>query len=107
MRQWLEIQFSDRIESHAVRADAGSPTLGIVDCACPGCAAFPLVIRASAPRDATDRADTIEGNGHAACCGDPVGYVYAQRETLFGDEEDREVLIFSRARVYGKPVPRV
>ena len=43
--------------------------------------------------------DTLRANGVAKCCGDSVGYIYAQTDTLFGLEEDSAVLD-GRARVY-------
>jgi hypothetical protein len=39
-------------------------------------------------------------------CNDPVGWVYSERNTIFGVEEDRAVLEFGRARVYGLEKPR-
>jgi len=99
-KQWLEIQFRDRSEEHEVRADPDNNQVGVVNRACPGCAAFPLLIHASSPVIAVGRPGVIQGNGYTRCCGDAVGYVYAKRETLFGLEEDRAVLEFGRARVY-------
>lgn len=105
-KQWLEIQFVDRTEEHEVRADPDNNQLGVTNCSCPNCTLFPLVIRASSPVIAVGKPDTIQGNGYAVCCGDPVGHVYAKRQTLFGLEEDRAVLEFGRARVYGRTVAR-
>lgn len=107
MRCWIEIQFADRTERHEVRPDPDNSELGIVDRGCPGCTAYPLVVRASSPTIAAGHPDAIRGNGHARCCGDPVGYVYAKRDTLFGLEEDRAVLSFGRARVYSTSVVRL
>ena len=100
-KQWLEVHFTDRVEKREIRPDPDNAQLGVTDSACPNCTTSPLVVRASSPTIDTNRADTLRGNGYAVCCGDPVGYVYAQRQTIFGLEEDRDVLQFGRARVYG------
>jgi hypothetical protein len=107
MKQWLEIQFADRVEKHELRADPENRGLGIVNRGCPGCHAFPLVLTASSPTIAHGKPDTMRANGHTKCCGDPVGYVYQQQDSLFGLEEDRAVLQFGRARVYGNTMVRL
>lgn len=99
-RQWLEIQRESGIERRNVVAHADARTLGVTEGACPGCGAEPFLIRASSPQ--IHAPQTLRGNGHAVCCGDPVGYVYATKDTLFGLEEDRAMLSpdHQRARVY-------
>ena len=106
MKQWLEIQFANRTEKHELRADPDNREIGIVNRGCPGCHAFPLALVASSPQIAHGKTDTLRANGHTKCCGDQVGYVYQQQETLFGLEEDQAVLRFGRARVYSETVVR-
>lgn len=99
-RQWLEIQRSSGIDRRDVTRHPDNPELGVVEGSCPGCGSSPFLLRASKP-EIYDRS-TLRGNGHAVCCGDPVGFVYAKKDTLFGLEEDRAMLSpdHQRARVY-------
>lgn len=98
-RFWLEIQRRDGIDRREVQP-LREPKLGIAVGACPGCGAVPFHVQGGGmePVDA----DTIRAQGRAACCGDPVGYLYARTPTIFGAEEDRAMLDkdHQRARVY-------
>ena len=90
MRIWLEIQRSTGIDRRDVKP------LGKVGEAageCPGCGAAPFLVVGSDHR-------TFVANGRCKACNDPVGYLYARGDTLFGLEEDRAVLEFGRGRVY-------
>lgn len=97
-RQWLEIQRESGTDRRDVVPHPETSELGVAAGSCPGCGAEPFLLRASAP-EIYDRS-TLRGNGHAECCGDAVGFVYAVRDTLFGLEEDRAMLQWGRARVY-------
>jgi hypothetical protein len=70
---------------------------GIATGCCPGCEAEPFHVRGGGLRPHDDR--TWIANGYCADCGDPVGYIYATADTLFGIEEDERVLR-GRPRVY-------
>lgn len=100
--QWLEILRTSGIDRRDVTPHPDSSSVGIVTGACPGCGVTPFLLHASSPHIATGKPDTLQGNGYAKCCGDPVGYVYAKKSTLFGLEEDRAILEFGRARIYGR-----
>jgi hypothetical protein len=87
----LEIERLSGIDERTVSRD------GIAAGACPGCGVEPFKI-VTHPVD--------DGRAGARCvgCNDPVGWVYVTPETLFGEEEDRAVLVHGRARVYGGTV---
>lgn len=99
-RQWLEIQREGGVDRRDVKAHPENSSLGVTEGTCPGCGAEPFLIYASSPTIHAPR--TLRANGHAVCCGDPVGYLYATKDTLFGLEEDRAMLSpdHQRARVY-------
>ena len=92
MRVYLEIQRRSGIDRRNVTSD------GIADGACPGCGAVPFAIKCSTPRIESDTRSVA--NGRCADCNDPVGYVYVERSTIFGAEEDRAMLEMARCRVY-------
>jgi hypothetical protein len=91
----LEIQRRDGIEQRNVRSLGGTAE---ADGACPGCNAVPFLVVGGGMQNIDDR--TVRANGRCQSCGDAVGYIYAERATIFGAEEDRAVLEFGRARVY-------
>ncbi len=99
-RFWLEIQRADGIDVREVNApvDLGEP--GLATGACPGCGCKRFLVRGSDLRPAGH--DVLKANGRAVCCGDPVGYLFATVETVFGTKEDRNMLDKDhvRARVY-------
>ena len=92
----LEVERSTGIERRSVR-DVGDGT-GEAMGACPGCTTSPFRIQCHQPELWDDR--TARAGARCTACGDPVGWVYAPRSTLFGAEEDRAVLVHGRARVY-------
>lgn len=99
MRIWLEIQRTAGIDHRDIKPEND---IGIADGACPGCNAEPFLVQGQGAERYT--ADTLRANGIAKCCGDPVGFIYAERDTIFGEEEDQNVTTFARARVYGGQV---
>ena len=103
-RPWLEIQRATGVEKRCVDPHPNNRQIGVVEGPCPGCGSVPFLIQASSP-EIYDRS-TLRANGHAKCCGDAVGFVFVPKDTLFGLEEDRAVLVFGRARVYGLETPR-
>lgn len=92
----LEIERSTGVERRSVR-DMGDGT-GEATGACPGCGAVPFRIQCHQPEPWDDR--SARAGARCTACGDPVGWAYAPRPTLFGAEEDRAVLVHGRARVY-------
>lgn len=95
---WLEINRQSGIERRDVRPLGYNSTIGIADGACPGCKSEPFEVRGSNLRIRDEQ--TYVANGRCRQCGDAVGYMYAKGDTLFGLEEDRNVLQMGRARVY-------
>lgn len=91
----LEIQRRDGIERRNVRSLGD---VGEAEGACPGCLATPFLVVGGGMQNIDDR--TVRANGRCQSCGDAVGYIYAERATIFGAEEDRAVLEMGRARVY-------
>jgi hypothetical protein len=69
-----------------------------VDGACPGCGADPFLIQCHPPEPHDDR--TWRAGARCDACDDPVGWVYFPANTLFGIEEDVNVLVRGRCRVY-------
>lgn len=94
MRVWLEINRDSGIERRHVKP---GPVVGTVDGACPGCAAEPFLIKGHGARRHDER--THRAGARCVSCDDPVGYVYARVDTIFGLEEDERVL-HGRCRVY-------
>lgn len=94
MKVWLEIQRVSGIERRAIKPDGPR---GIAEGACPGCGAAPFIVQGHG-RHRHSR-DTFRAAGTAKCCGDSVGYIYANVSTLFGLEED-EAVLNGFARVY-------
>ena len=95
---WLEIQRRDGIETRDVRPNPETADNAIVDGACPSCACEPFYVKGTHPRRMPDDR-TLRSGGYCLHCGDPVGWIYAQPDTLFGLEEDDRVL-HGRCRVY-------
>ena len=100
---WLEIQRRDGTETREVTVHRQG-IYGIVEGNCPGCTCHPFHIHCE-PRERVD-AETDRAGGRCMRCNDPVGWVYQRRGTIFGAEEDRAVIEFGRARVYGLEGPR-
>jgi hypothetical protein len=98
VRLRLEIQRANGVDIRKVSPSTSEARYGCAEGACPGCGAIPFYVAGSGPT--IHSRDTWRANGHAVCCGDPVGYLYAEVDTLFGTEEDRTMLEFGRARVY-------
>ncbi len=94
-RYWLEIQRRDGIEQRRVTPDG---LVGIVDGRCPSCETSPFHVQTE-PLSIHDR-DTVRAGSWSVCCKEPVGYLYAKMNTLFGLEEDFAILKHGRARVY-------
>lgn len=95
MKVWLEIQRESGIDKRKIDP---SNTVGIVEGACPGCGAVPFYVQGTGTHKHSK--DVLRANGISKCCGDPVGYIFAKVDTIFGLEEDMNVLN-GRARVYG------
>lgn len=96
MRCWLEINRAGGIiEKRKLTPDGGR---ALAEGACPGCKAEPFYVAGSDPQHMPDDR-TLRSNGRSLCCGDAVGYLYARPDTVFGLEEDRNVL-HGRCRVY-------
>lgn len=93
MRCWLEIQTTSGIDKRDVKPGG---EVGAAQGKCPGCAAEPFLVRGGNMRIHDD--ETWVANGRCVNCNDPVGYIYARVETVFGLEEDEAVR--QRARVY-------
>lgn len=96
MKTYLEIQRQSGIDRRKIRPDGA---VGIADGECPGCGASPFLVRGGNLRRDVGSHDRYQADGHSVCCGDPVGYLYAEVDTIFGAEEDERVL-HGRARVY-------
>lgn len=94
IRCHLEIQTTSGIDRRKVTPDG---RVGIAAGACPGCKAEPFRVQGG-NRRIHDR-ETYVADGRCVDCGDAVGYIYARVETVFGLEEDRNVLE-GRERVY-------
>lgn len=97
MRIWLEInRAGGRIERRKVK---GGEVVGTSEGACPNpeCGAEPFYVKGS-NRQAMNDDRTYRADGHCAKCGDPVGYIFAKTDTIFGLEEDERVGL--RCRVY-------
>ena len=93
-RVWLEINRASGIE---VRPVIPGPTVGKAEGQCPGCGVTPFLIKGTGIHKHDER--TMRAGSHCVACDDPVGYVYARVDTIFGLEEDRRVLA-GRCRVY-------
>lgn len=102
MKSWLEIQRQSGIDRREVHPLPNNPAIGVADGACPGCGGAPFLVQGSDLRISTRVApeQLYQSNGRSRCCGEAVGYLYAEASTIFGLEEDRAVLKFGRARVY-------
>lgn len=72
---------------------------GAVEGSCPGCGCDPFQIVAVTK---AEEAGSHEDRFGTRCtrCKDPVGWLYVERATIFGREEDHAVLN-GRPRVYG------
>jgi hypothetical protein len=96
MKFWLEIQRLSGIDRRGINPGT---TAGIAEGACPGCGAEPFLVQGHGTEAMGGGVYRVAGT--AACCGDSVGYVFAEEQTLFGAEEDRAMSTFARCRVYG------
>ncbi len=76
-----------------------SPTAAIPG-PCPACGAGDFAVRGEQCRVADDDR-AYESTARAVCCAAIVGVLRAEPGTIFGIAEDRAVLGFGRARVYG------
>jgi phenylpropionate dioxygenase-like ring-hydroxylating dioxygenase large terminal subunit len=65
---------------------------------CPHCGVEPFAIAGGGMRIATDDR-AYEADGRCVVCGEPVGLIRAEAETIFGLTED-EAVLRGRARVY-------
>lgn len=92
---WLEIQRETGIDRRSMHPQGN---VGRAEGICPGCGRCPFMVRGGNIRRLDDR--TLKSDGHCVECGDPVGYIYARPDTLFGLEEDAAVLEHGRGRVY-------
>lgn len=96
MSIYLEIQ---RHSGNERRAVVGDPTsqAGIAEGACPGSGVSPFrVVGAGLFRITRG----WKSGGKCCACGDSVGWIVAESDSLFGREEDENVLVRGRARVY-------
>jgi hypothetical protein len=96
VRCWLESQRSGGIERRDIKPEND---VGVAEGACPGCGANPFLVQGHGIEAVGG--GVYRAGGTAKCCGDSVGYLYAEEQTIFGAEEDRAVIEFGRARVYG------
>lgn len=72
---------------------------GAVDGSCPGCGCDPFrIVGVTKPEAAGSHEDRV--GTQCAGCKDPVGWLYVERASIFGREEDNAVLN-GRPRVYG------
>lgn len=98
---------ADRLEIERIGCIDGRYLLsrdGTVEGACPGCKVIPFRIATHPPEDFGH--GCLRAGARCRACNDPVGWFYTnvQSPTLFGEEEDRTVLVHGRARVYGGTV---
>jgi len=96
VRVTLEIQRLGGVDER--RVDPGE-IFGIAEGLCPGCGTTPFRVQGLGLEG--DAEHGYRAGGVSVCCQQNVGWIYAVPETLFGSEEDRAVLSFGRARVYG------
>lgn len=96
MANRLEIERTSGIDGRYVTRG------GVADGACPGCGVTPFVI-VTHPGEPFGHG-ALRAGARCRACGEAVGWFYTneQAPTLFGAEEDRAVLEFARARVYGR-----
>lgn len=99
MKLWLEIQRTSGIDHRDIKPDG---VVGVASGICPGCGTEPFLVQGHG-RSRHGSAHTYRAGATAKCCGDSVGFIFAQPETLFGLEED-EAVLNGRARVYGGEV---
>lgn len=96
MSTWLEIQRLSGIDRREVEPQGAH---GFAAGACPGCGAEPfLVVGSALPRLDLN---VMRSGAIAKCCGDHVGFLFHETDTIFGEEEDAAVIVHGRARVYG------
>lgn len=95
MKVTLSIQ---RLSGNETRAVTPGDLFGTAEGRCPGCGSEPFHVVGT---EIEKSEAGIVAGGVSVCCRQNVGYLYAEPETLFGTEEDRAVLSFGRARVYG------
>ncbi len=95
---WLEIQRRSGIDKRLLSAEVGA-SRALAAGSCPGCGATPFLVFCRG-HERIDN-ETLRGGGVSDCCGENVGYVFARSSTIFGREEDENVLLRGRARVYG------
>jgi hypothetical protein len=96
----LEIERASGIDGRYVSRD------GTVEGACPGCGSNPFRIATHPAEDFGH--GCLRAGARCRACNDPVGWFYTQAKapTIFGEEEDRNILQYGRARVYGMQEPR-
>lgn len=98
MTCYLEIERHSGNERRVVGTDPAGSRVGIAEGACPGCGITPFRVVGAGlfriPRG-------WKSGGKCVGCGDNVGWIVAEADTIFGAEEDRNVLEHGRARVYG------
>ncbi len=92
---YLEINHAAGTEQRAVKSYGN---FAEAEGACPGCKADPFYIQGGGRIRISD--DTYRANGRCRNCDDAVGYIFAKVETIFGLEEDENMLLRSRCRVY-------
>lgn len=96
MSCFLEIERHSGNERRGVSTDPTSQA-GIAEGACPGCGITPFRVVGAGlfriPRG-------WKSGGKCVACGDSVGWVFIEAQTIFGTEEDERVLRHGRARVY-------
>lgn len=96
MKFWLEIQRrGDVIDRRAIIA---APIVGTADGSCPGCGVTPFLVQGC--NAGLIAAGLYRAGGYCRNCGDAVGYIFAEEQTVFGAEEDRAMSEFARCRVY-------
>lgn len=96
MKFWLEIQRTSGIDRRDLKPEN---EIGVATGACPGCSATPFLVQGHGIEPMGG--GIFRAAGTAKCCGDSVGYIFAEEETIFGAEEDRAMGVFARPRVYG------
>lgn len=95
MKTYLEIErASGRVEQRNVTPDGST---GIAFGECPSCKASPFRVQGCGVERVDDR--TVRAGGRCVDCGEAVGWIYHEPDTLFGVEEDQAVL-HGRPRVY-------
>ena len=96
MSIYLEIERHSGDERRDV-VSSQNAQVGIAAGTCPGCGVAPFrIVGAGLFREGY----RWKSGGKCVACQDSVGWIYAEPDTIFGEEEDRAMLVHGRPRVY-------